>query len=237
MLQTKQCVDFIGGKAMLAGLCQGGWQAAGFAARFPEMVDGLIIAGAPIDTKADGGKIQDAVNTHPFSFYEWLVSLGGGLYRGEIQLFSFKMMNAVDRFFSDYVDLYQNINDAAYIERYRTFRDWYEYTQNISGDLYLQIVKDLFMENKLYNGDLTLLARRVKLRDIHCPVVLLAGKKDDITLANQVFNMEKKISSSKILKLLIDAGHIGLFMGKKALSDYWPTALNFLFRGKMCLTM
>ena len=45
-------VDDLGGRASLVGLCQGGWLAAAYAARFPGKVDKLVLAGAPINPGA-----------------------------------------------------------------------------------------------------------------------------------------------------------------------------------------
>jgi hypothetical protein len=41
-------VDDLGGRASLVGLCQGGWLAAAYAARFPHKASKLVLAGAPI---------------------------------------------------------------------------------------------------------------------------------------------------------------------------------------------
>jgi pimeloyl-ACP methyl ester carboxylesterase len=51
-------VDDLGGAALLVGLCQGGWMAAMFAARFPRKVRALVLAGAPIDTHAGDGPLK-----------------------------------------------------------------------------------------------------------------------------------------------------------------------------------
>jgi pimeloyl-ACP methyl ester carboxylesterase len=45
-------VDEIGGMADLVGLCQGGWMALVYAARFPAKVRKLVLAGASIDIAA-----------------------------------------------------------------------------------------------------------------------------------------------------------------------------------------
>src|SRR6516225_1851428 len=42
-------VDHVGGKVDMIGICQGGWMALIFAARFPQKVRKLVIAGAPVD--------------------------------------------------------------------------------------------------------------------------------------------------------------------------------------------
>ena len=45
-------VDELGGYVDLIGLCQGGWLALLYAARFPGKVRKLVIAGAPVDIAA-----------------------------------------------------------------------------------------------------------------------------------------------------------------------------------------
>ncbi len=224
-----QCIDVVcekRSKVCLIGLCQGGWQSAIYTALHPEKVESLTLAAAPIDFKAGGGKIQFYTEMYPMFFYESLVAMGGGTMPGEYMKLGFKMLNPVDRFFLDYSDLYSNINDSEYMERYRKFRDWYEYTQNLPGKMYLQIVKELFKENRLINGGLKILGRGVNLHTIKCPLVLVAGEKDDITLGEQIFNTENHVNSKDITKLTVPAGHIGVFMGKKILKEYWPQILR-----------
>src|SRR5208283_3466014 len=45
-------VDELGPPVDLVGLCQGGWMALTFAARFPSKVRRLVLAGAPVDIAA-----------------------------------------------------------------------------------------------------------------------------------------------------------------------------------------
>ncbi len=225
IISTDQCVDFIsptGSKVNLIGLCQGGWQSAIYTALYPEKVNSLTLAAAPIDFKAGGGKIQCYANIYPMPFYESMVAMGRGNMPGEYLKFGFKMLNPLDRFFLDYSDLYRHMNDAEYLEKSRKFRNWYEYTQNLPGKMYLQVVKELFKENRLIEGNLHILGRKVDLSPVACPLVLIAGEKDDITLKEQVFNIENFVRSRDITKLVVPGGHIGVFMGRKTLQDYWP---------------
>ncbi len=79
-----ESTDKLGGVANLVGLCQGGWLGAMFAARFPERVNTLTLAGSPIDTDRGDGKIREYVRAYPMSFYEQLVDTGNGVLRGII---------------------------------------------------------------------------------------------------------------------------------------------------------
>ena len=58
-------IDDLGGRVNLIGLCQGGWVSAMIAARFPDKVNSLVLAGAPIDTDAGDGPIKRMVQSRP----------------------------------------------------------------------------------------------------------------------------------------------------------------------------
>jgi pimeloyl-ACP methyl ester carboxylesterase len=79
-------IDDLGGRVNLVGLCQGGWVSAMLAARFPDKVPSLVLAGAPIHTDAGDGPITRMVHESPISFYEELVALGGGLMKSKFLL-------------------------------------------------------------------------------------------------------------------------------------------------------
>lgn len=230
VLQLRLCVHEAGEPVILIGLCQGGWLSAIYTALYPKDVKALMLAAAPIDFTAGGGKLQDVVQTMPIDFYRWLVTMGFGTMMGEIMLLGWKIMNPYERFVSDFINLWVNVRDDRYRERSRQFQSWYEYTQNLSGRWYLQAVDKLFKKNMLVKGTLRVLKRNVDLGAISCPVAMLAGEKDDITLVPQLFNMSASISTppeNVFQTVVADAGHISVFMGRTALKDNWPLALRF----------
>jgi pimeloyl-ACP methyl ester carboxylesterase len=59
----------------LVGLCQGGWLALVYAARFPGKVRRLVLAGAPVDVDAAESPMSRAVRGIPLSTFESLVRL------------------------------------------------------------------------------------------------------------------------------------------------------------------
>ncbi|KAB2836961.1 MAG: alpha/beta fold hydrolase [Caedimonadaceae bacterium] len=208
----------------LVGLCQGGWLASMYAARFPEQVKSLVIAGSPIDTRAGDGVIKDYVDKLPFSFYQNIVTSNGGILKGDYMLSGFKSMHPQRQYVEKYLELYEHINDPSYVERTEDFERWYEYTIDLPGKWYLQAVRELFIENRFAEGKFTGLGQTLNPKNITCPVYLLAGEKDDITPSPQVFNADQYFGTPKkhIVKDLASGGHIGLFMGTKALSENWP---------------
>ena len=224
------CVDELGGVANLVGLCQGGWLGTMYAARFPKKVNTLTLAGSPIDTDADDGQIKEYAHTHPLSFYEELVAMGNGVLKGEFMLRGFKNMHPGKQYIEKYVELYKNIDNPEYVKKFEKFESWYEYTIDLPGRFYLQVVKELFKENKLAKGEFIGLKKRLNLKDIKCPLYLLAGERDDITPVEQVLNAEKYVGTDKkdIQKDIADGGHIGLFMGHKPLEENWPRIVEWI---------
>lgn len=227
-------VDDLGGRVNLVGLCQGGWMASLYAARFPSQVVSLVCAGTPLDTQAGNGEIRELANSLPISFYENLVTAGGGLLKGKFMLEGFKNMNPQEHMVNKYISLYEHIDDPSYLQRNEIFESWYENTINLPGRWYLQVIQQLFKENRFAKGEFVALGQTVKPQTITCPLFLLAGAKDDITPQDQVFNATDFFGTpaDKVVKELATGGHIGLFMGTRALQDNWPKIAAWLLLQK-----
>jgi poly(3-hydroxyalkanoate) synthetase len=218
-------IDDLGGRVNLVGLCQGGWLSAMIAARFPEKVNSLVLAGAPIDTDAGNGPIKRMVHASPLSFYEELVALGGGLMKGKFMLQGWKNMHPTQHYIQDYIDLYEHIDDPAYLAKEETFKSWYENPIDLPGRWYLQVIKQLFKDNGLARGEFIGLGRKLRLRNIVCPVYLIAGAEDDITTPEQVLGAANYVGTPRefVVQKTVPGGHIGLFMGARTLREHWPS--------------
>jgi len=217
-------IDDLGGRVNLVGLCQGGWVSAMIAARFPGKVHSLVLAGSPIDTDAGDGPLKRMVHESPMSFYRELVALGDGLMRGKFMLQGWKNMHPGQHYIQDHVDLYEHIDDPAYLKKEETFESWYENPIDLPGRWYLQVIEQLFKENRLAKGRFVGLGRTLDLGAIECPAYLLAGAADDITTPEQVVGAENYLGTPKdrIVKKTVPGGHIGLFMGARTLKEHWP---------------
>lgn len=222
--QFNVCVDDLGRRVNLVGLCQGGWMSAMYAARFPNKVASLVLAGAPIDTDAGDGPVKRIAHAYPTSFYEELVAVGGGLMRGRVMLQGWKGMHPEQHYVQALIDMYEHIDDPAYLRKEEAFERWYENPIDLPGRFYLQAVTRLFKENRFAKGTFVGLGRRLDLKNVTCPIYLLAGASDDITTKEQVFDAKKYLGTSKnmIRESLVPGGHIGLFMGSMTLKQTWP---------------
>ncbi len=223
-------IEDLGGRVNMVGLCQGGWISAMIAARFPDKVKSLVLAGAPIDTNAGNGPIKRMAHEYPISFYEDLVKLGGGLMRGKYMLQGWKNMHPEQHYIRDHIDLYEHINDPAYLAKEETFESWYENPLDLPGRWYLQAITQLFKENRLAKGKFVGLGRTLDLHDITCPAYLLGGAADDITTPEQVLDAALYLGTPKerIVQETVPGGHIGLFMGGRTLKEHWPAIARWI---------
>jgi poly-beta-hydroxyalkanoate depolymerase len=224
-------IQVMGGRANLIGDCQGGWLAAIYAALHPERVNTLTLAGAPIDFHAGESVIASSTRALTSAFglapYRALVALGGGNMPGEAVLTNFIAIQPQSEI-SRQLQLLENIDDAAHVERYRVFEDWFKNTQDIPGAFYLWLVEHLFWGNELISGDLVVDGRRADLANITCPLFLLAGSTDHITPPPQLFAAADAVGTPKdqIQCRTAEGGHLGLFMGRDALRTDWPPLLE-----------
>ncbi len=226
------CIDDLGGRVNLVGLCQGGWMATMLAARFPEKVQSLVLAGSPIDTAAGHGPLKKLVHEYPLSFYEELVAAGGGLMLGRYMLAGWKNMHPEQHYVEEHIDLYEHIDDPVWLKKTETFESWYEHPINLPGRWYLQAIKLLFKENHLAQGRFVGLGQKLSLKAITCPLYLLAGEADDITPREQVFAAAGLMGTpaDHITQKLVPGGHIGLFMGARTLREHWPEIARWITR-------
>jgi poly(3-hydroxybutyrate) depolymerase len=224
LAELNVCVDALGGRVNLVGLCQGGWMSAMYAARFPSKVASLVLAGAPIDADAGDGPVKTMAHHYPMSFYQELVAQGGGLMLGRMMLAGWKGMHPDQQYVRKYIDLYEHIDDPAYLKKTERFEHWYENPLDLPGRWYLQVIKSIFKDNLLAKGEFVALGQRLDLKTIACPVYLLAGDRDDITPREQVMAGERLFGTpaAQIVKQITPGGHIGLFMGASTLRTVWP---------------
>ncbi|MGK8777691.1 alpha/beta fold hydrolase [Burkholderia cenocepacia] len=229
LAELNVCVDELGGRVNLVGLCQGGWMSAMYAARFPHKVASLVLAGAPIDTDAGDGPIRRMAHAYPLSFYEELVAMGGGLMRGRFMLRGWKNMHPDEHYLSEHVDLYTHLDEPDYLRKREAFASWYENPIDLPGRWYLQAIEQIFKENRLAKGAFVALGRTLDLKNVRCPVYLLAGEADDITTPEQVFNARDCVGTPAAqVTRLVPGGHIGLFMGSRTLKAVWPEIARWI---------
>ena len=168
------------GKVNIVGNCQGGWEAALWAAMHPERVNTLIVAGAPIDTSAGNGPAQKlmpiVIPRGNMALYKAMVKANGGIVPGINLVMGFIAMHPFTHV-AEHLKVYAHVHDRDYLDHFSDFYDWYLYPVNLPGKLYLWAVEHLFVKNEMFKGELEVAGQTVSLRGITCPVFLPAAKR------------------------------------------------------------
>ena len=225
-------VDEVGGTADLVGLCQGGWLALIYAARFPGKVRKLVLAGAPIDIDAGSSRLSELARSTPMAVFREMIELGGGraLGAGLLQFWgaSTPDAQAVHRLLrpSD------PIHSAAFHKLETRFRDWYAWTVSLPGVYYLQVAEELFKQNRLAGGTFVALGKRITLADLRCPLFLLAARDDEIVAPQQLLAAERLVDPVRcaVDKAVAPCDHLGLFMARDVLAGDWREVAGWLLQ-------
>jgi poly(3-hydroxyalkanoate) synthetase len=219
-------------KIHLVGECQGGWQATIYTSLNQDKIATLVVSASPIDVQAAPSQIIECAQS-PMPFFEYLVASGNGLMDGKYMLAGFKNMQADEHYVRKYNRLWKMIDsgDEEGIKRFIRFENWYGSTQKLPGRFYLEIIKNIFKENNLTKpGTIKLDGKPVDLRNITCPVIIMAGKKDHITPPAQAFALKKYIGTpaEDVVEVLTNGGHIGTLMGTESLREDWTEVVEIL---------
>ena len=111
-------IDDLGGRASLVGLCQGGWLAAAYAARFPRKVVKLVLAGAPIDLRAAQSRITQTLVSVSTASIAQTLALAGGRVRGSL---AYALWS--DHLMQDFTAeaALQDASDPALVEKFKAW--------------------------------------------------------------------------------------------------------------------
>jgi poly(3-hydroxybutyrate) depolymerase len=224
-------VDQLGSSVNLIGLCQGGWMALLYAARFPAKVNKLVLAGAPIDIAAGRSGLSVVAESSPLAVFHELVKIGDGrvLGRSLLQFWGPELIGADEA--HQLLETPEPVGSHAFGKLEALFQTWYAWTVDLPGKFYLEIVEKLYKHNDLAGGRFVALGQTIDLKQVRTPLYLLAARDDEVVAPAQLFAAGHLLGTpaDSLQTALAPCRHIGLFIGKGALEDFWPRIAGWLF--------
>ena len=223
-------VDQIGPPIDLIGLCQGGWMALIYAARFPAKVRKLVLAAAPVDIAAAASPLSSLAAASPLAMFQELVRLGDGRMPGR-QVQRFWGPEAVEaELIGPLLQTEHDRGSPAFAELETAFRDWHSWTLDLPGRFFLEVVEKLYKRNELATGSLTALGQRIELGTVKVPIFLLAAGEDELVAPPQLFAVEDLVGTEpdNLRKAVAPCRHVGLFVGKRILQNAWLDIVHWL---------
>ena len=225
-------VDEIGPPVDLIGLCQGGWMALVYAARFPGKVRKLVLAGAPVDTKAAPSPLSELADATALEVFRETVQLGDGLVLGNSVRPLWGAAKTETEEIKRLLDTEEALDSPAFARLEAAFREWYAWTLDLPGTYFLETVDKLYKRNEIATGTFEALGKRIDLATIQIPIFLLAACNDEVVSPPQLFAVERLVGTPArdIPKLTADCHHLGLFMSRQVLCELWPKIVKWLIK-------
>ncbi len=214
LAELNVAVDELGGRAALVGLCQGGWLAAVYAARFPAKVAALALAGAPIDLGAAPSQILHQAAATPRLLLQSYLAAFGGLAPGEHR----RMVWTRDSLDATAREALQREPTPAL---QAAFDRWNGFTLALPGPFLSEATEWLFRENRLARGCFPALGRLCDLAAIEAPIFALAARGDIIIPAPQTMAIQRLCPKARVRARLAEGVHLSLFMGADMLAGPW----------------
>jgi poly(3-hydroxyalkanoate) synthetase len=228
LAELNVAVDEIGAPVDLVGLCQGGWLALIYAARFPDKVRKLVLAGAPIDTDAHSSRFTVAAQTLPMAVFDELTRIGDGrmLGRRAVELWE-PVLESDDVATALQVAPDELGRQGALQERFNT---WNGSTIDLPGPFYRQVVQWMFRENRLAQGRFVALGRQVDLGAVRHPLFLLGAREDEVVPLPQLMATRHLVGTrpQDIESATGPGNHLSLFIGQENLRGPWPRVARWI---------
>jgi polyhydroxyalkanoate synthase len=126
------------------------------------------------------------------------------------------------------VHLTEIVDDDAAVLNYLRMEKWVADGIPMAGETFRQFLKDIYQENLLIRNRMRLGGRRVDLKRIDMPLLLVMGRRDHLVPPSASRPLLDAVASTDKESKEIEAGHIGLSVGSRAHRELWPAVAEWI---------
>jgi polyhydroxyalkanoate synthase len=203
----------------LNGICLGGVITACYLGLNPDApVKNVVAIVTPIDF--DQGGLFKAWLGHGAFPGELMVERFGGVPPSLMGM-GFKMLRPTNDV-AALSSLWFNLDRQEYITVYKAMNRWANDFVGMPGRFFSQLTGELYFQNKLLKGALTLRGQRVDLRRLYQPLLVVAASQDNIVPPLAAKGLMHAVSSQDKEYIELRGGHISVFSGRQANKVLWP---------------
>lgn len=127
-----------------------------------------------------------------------------------------------------YPRAWQRMADFAFAEQFFTLESWNRDSVDVPGAIYRRLIRDLYRDNKLIKGQFTLRGRKLDLRNITCPTMVLAAKGDSICRPQAARALIDAVGASQKVAHDLPGGHVASIVGPRAQKTCYPLLREWL---------
>ncbi len=211
-------------KINLIGVCQGGTFSLMYTSLHPEKINALAVMVTPVDFSTDDGLL--------FRWGKYLdidkMADAYGVIPGEFMNNGFLTMKPISLMVGKYLNLIDNFDQPEVMSNFLRMENWIFDSPGQAGETLRQFVNDLYKENKLIKGTMTIGDQKIDLKKITMPVLNVYAEKDHIVPPASSIPLEKYVGTKDIETHGIPTGHIGMYVSSKAKKEVAPLISSWL---------
>ncbi|PCI29795.1 MAG: class III poly(R)-hydroxyalkanoic acid synthase subunit PhaC [SAR324 cluster bacterium] len=223
------CVDFMRKqhqleKINLLGVCQGGTFSCIYTSLYPEKINTLVATVTPVDFDHE----KSLLNVWCQGIDADLMVDTMGNVPGDMMNLGFQMLKPFSLNFQKYVDMVDIMKDKEKLEDFIRMETWIFDSPDQAGETFRKFLKDLYQKNLLIKGELRMGSRRVDLKKIDMPLLMIYAEKDHLVPPEAVLPLYEAVSSKDKEKLSFPVGHIGLYVSGKTQKVLAPSIATWI---------
>ena len=211
----------------LFGYCFGGNLALLYAAHHPDApVRSLTVLATPVDF-TEMGPLADIFRLGGMDVDD--VVDDDGNVPPQIVVQGFRTLKPTAEV-SRYVTLWERLWSDDYVASYQAMTGWSDDHVPFPGAAARETVQMLVRDNGMVTDRLSVGGDTVHLRDVRLPFLTVRAERDHIVPPSATAPLIDLVGSEDKHELRLDAGHMGLVVGRTAARTTVPTIIDFLRR-------
>jgi polyhydroxyalkanoate synthase len=204
-------------KVGLLGYCMGGTLAGIYTALRPGDVAGLVNLAGPFDFSKAGilGRMVEK---------EWFdpraIAAAGNVTPHQMQS-GFVALRPTQQL-SKWIGFADRASDPAAREAFQALETWASDNVPFPGAAYVTYIEELYQQNLLVKGQHHVWGERVDLRNVRCPVLVIAAERDAICPMEAARGLIDACGSKDHELMVVPGGHVGAVIGSRAPKVLYP---------------
>jgi polyhydroxyalkanoate synthase len=111
---------------------------------------------------------------------------------------------------------------------FELFEHWMQSDVPIAGQIFRELVKQVFKRNALVKGEFKLGDKLVDLKEIKCPLLNVVAEYDDVVHPQSSLPLPEYVGSEDKRNLTFPTGHLGAVVSAGAIGKLWPQVGEWL---------
>lgn len=223
------CVDVVRKKAKsdkvnIISVCQGGTLSLIYTSLHQNKVKNLVTQVTPVDFSTNDGLLFRWSKDMDF---DKIVEGYNGLIPGEFLNEGFAQLKPMMKV-QKQQSMVSVLDDKDKLQNFLRMEKWIADSPAQAGECFRQFMKDLYQKNALIQDELVVGGKKIKLKNITCPVLNIYATEDHLVPPAATKNLVKYIGSTDKDTISFGGGHIGVFVGGKAQKELAPAVAEFL---------